>query len=364
MSDPAPERPRAASIVSLRGFLVAGLAFAGSVHLLLAVPRASGWRQEAEAFAATGAVQLAAAVAVLLAARRPQLVAALVAAVAPLAAWAYTRTAGYPLGPFDGRTLEVHGLELLVAVAELGAATLALAGLLTGGRLLGPDGPRLATIGPSLIALSLLPGLVAAEAVDTYVIETTGATHTHTHGTTTTPAAATSTLTLAERSRLGDELGRARTVAMSLPTAADAVAAGLVVASSDAAGVGTERYDQRNAALPEFDVTRPLAWIYANGTDDAPVIGLLYDVVGTSAPQGFTGSDDAWHPHAAECVMQATSGQPFTIPQDDATTGASCEAVGGAVGVGEHWMLRVWVVPGWENPWGTFAHGHPAGGMG
>jgi hypothetical protein len=108
-----------------------------------------------------------------------------------------------------------------------------------------------------------------------------------------------------------------------------------------------------------FDLTVPRAWVYANDSDDAPAVGLLDDVVGSHPPLGFTGSDDEWHLHPGECLVDDGSGGTIAVPLDPVVTGDDCDLVDGERTARVHWMLRVWSVPGWDSPLGVFAHDHP-----
>lgn len=97
----------------------------------------------------------------------------------PLVIWLYTRTIGYPVGPWEGQTLEIQGLEVLVVIAELSAGLIACLGLTRYSRSLGGTGLRFETVAPLLLVLSGVPGLIGAEAVDTYLVDRTGAIHLH-----------------------------------------------------------------------------------------------------------------------------------------------------------------------------------------
>ena len=166
-------------LISLRGIAAAGLVFAGAVHLLLAVSRSPGWRAEAVGFAAVGIAQLLVAVWFMIADTRAAYMAVTGVAIVPLLAWAYTRAIGYPFGPWEGQTLEVHGLEVLVAIGEVVPAMIAIAALASGSRLIGAPGFRIDTLGPVLVVLAGIPGMVGIEAVDNYLVEPDGRTHTH-----------------------------------------------------------------------------------------------------------------------------------------------------------------------------------------
>jgi hypothetical protein len=59
-------------------------------------------------------------------------------------------------------------------------------------------------------------------------------------------------------------------------------------------------------------------------------------------------------------VLTNDDGTEFALTTDDALTGRDCEAIGATKQNRIGFMLRAWVVPGWENPYGVFAHDHPA----
>jgi hypothetical protein len=166
-------------IFSLRGLAVAASAFSGVVHLLLAVSRALGWRTEAMGLAAVGLLQLVVAVWFMLVANRRSAAALAAVAFGPLVIWLYTRTVGYPIGPWEGLNLEVQGLEVLVAIAEIVAGLIAVVGLTSRHELVGRTGLRFEIIAPLLVVLSGIPGLIGIEAVDTYLVDRSGQIHLH-----------------------------------------------------------------------------------------------------------------------------------------------------------------------------------------
>jgi hypothetical protein len=166
-------------LISFRGLAAAGIVFAGAVHLLLAVLRAGGWRAEAVGFAAVGIIQLVVCVWWILSSERVVSLALLAAALVPATTWLVTRTVGYPFGPWQGLTLEIHGLELLVVAGEVVAGLIAVITLTPLSSIVPGPGLRLDTVAPVLFVLAGVPGMVGIEAVDTYLVEPTGQTHTH-----------------------------------------------------------------------------------------------------------------------------------------------------------------------------------------
>jgi hypothetical protein len=320
---------------------------------MIGAQRSTLWALEAAALVAWGALLLGVAAGLLTSASvRWWWSVSLVATAGP-AIWLITRTVGYPFGPIVG-TPEVTGLELVLLAAQLVAAGLAGAVALADGRLAGRVGVRFENLSPVLIAAAALPGIAASSWLEGYAADPAlGAVHVH-----DTVSSSSAPLTLAERRTLGDELDTARQVALSLPTLADARAAGLVVSGAPAVGVGVQAFDP-SADAADFDLARPRAWIYANDADGAPVVGLLYDVVGSHPPSGFAGGDDEWHLHPGECLVEDGSGGTLAVPLDPVVTGGDCDLVDGELTGRVHWMLRVWSVPGWDSPLGVFAHDHP-----
>lgn len=358
---PAPRGEPAARLVSGRGVLAGLLVFTGSMHLLVAAGRGVGWKLEGFALAVAGIVSLVLGLAVVVTDRRWAMWAALLVSTLGAATLSFTRTVGYPFGPYDATAPSPSGLELVLVATQLVAGTIAAAGLFTSGKVLGPRGWHIANLAPLAVAVAAVPGLAAGS----WVQDAAGGliTGDHTHDT-TVAGVPLSTLTADERAVLGGELVEVRDLALSLPTLADALEAGW-----SRVGVGTA-LDGLLAVPPQasgrpgtFAIDRPLGLVYASDSPGAAVVGVEYALWPDDgeAPEGFTGGDDIWHPHAGTCTVVAGGGRPeLHLPLDAAVTGVDCELVGGELDPETAWMLRVWAVPGWENPAGIFAHQHPA----
>lgn len=349
-------------LVSLRSVLAALAGGVGAVHLLVAGQRHATWAAEAAVLTALGVIQIALGVAGLVApppstSRTSAGVwwSAIVVSVGAVLAWAWTRTAGYPVGPLEGEVPGVHVLEVCLVAAEIVTIALVAAVLLTDSRLLGPTGLRFENLTAVLVVAAGLPGIAASSWLDD--VGTGGSASTHVHM--VVGSGASDTMTSADRQALGTEIATARAAALRWPTLADARAAGLLVSGDPTTGVGVQAFDPASSIAPDaFDPAAPRAWIYASDDDDAPVIGVLYDAVGADAPEGFTGDTDGWHLHAGECVVPSPVGD-LAVPWDPVITGDDCGRVDGTRNDSLHWMLRAWVVDGWENPVSTFAHEMP-----
>ena len=109
-----------------------------------------------------------------------------------------------------------------------------------------------------------------------------------------------------------------------------------------------------NSRIEKFDAAAPQGLLYASSVDSAPIVGVQYNVwTGDgSTPSGFIGQDMLWHMHTGTCEIT----ESFAIPYDESVTGKACSTVDGTLTNTVSWMLRAWVVPGWENPQGTLTH--------
>jgi hypothetical protein len=161
---------------------------------------------------------------------------------------------------------------------------------------------------------------------------------------------------------LTSQLFAAEQAAMRYPTVASAKAAGMILAGGMAPGVGAH-YQEINATAfkgvnPDGSINAayPASWIYASTADNAPVVGIMYESFGNTAPAGFIGPNDHWHRHSNVCV-QFSGGKiavPFAADQD--VSPQECADVHGQFMKKTVWMVHAWVVPGWESPQGVFSH--------
>lgn len=349
-------------VFSLRGLIVGLVAASAALHLLIAPGRAHGWALEGAGLAAVGVVQMAVAVVMVFTARRSVSIAAIVMLALPIVALVITRTAGYPFGAYDGYTPDVSSYDGVAIALALAALSLIGGSLLAGPHLLGSAAPRFDTLAPLAVILAAVPGLAVSGWVDnaSYV---EGKAHTHGAAATSNGVgAAAQQLTLEQRNELATQVNAAREFALSVPTLADALAAGWVKARGPAVGGGQmvvdPTVDHRSLA---FDPARPLGVLYASADDDAPVVGVQYGAWSEtmSPPPAFVGQDFMWHLHTGTCVIDGPNGE-FALPIDEPLTGVGCAGVNGERIDTVSFMMRAWIVPGWENPFGTFAHDHPA----
>jgi hypothetical protein len=170
----------------------------------------------------------------------------------------------------------------------------------------------------------------------------------------------------ADRQLLSHQMIVARETALQYPTLADAEHAGFRRAGPFSPGLGTHLiaygnygYGAGTGGMSDDQIRHPLAWIYDGTKPDSPVAGLFYTAL-VENPAGFAGPNDVWHKHSNICTVQAKGGGIDTpLGADRDATKAECDAVGGSLLEATGPLLHVWVVPGYEDSQGVFAHLSP-----
>jgi hypothetical protein len=174
-------------------------------------------------------------------------------------------------------------------------------------------------------------------------------------------------MTVADRQELARELDIARQTALQYPTLADAERAHLSRAGPFSPGLGTHMlapnnfgYGAGTGRMTDDQIRHPIAWIYDGTKPDSPVAGLFYSAL-VPNPEGFIGPNDVWHQHHNICITYAPGGGIDTpLGADHDATVAQCRAVRGQLIPATGPLLHVWVVPGYEDSQGVFAHLNPA----
>mgnify|MGYP000306484211 CR=1 FL=1 len=352
--------PTSTASVSLRGILAALVSAVGLLLLIVAPGRSADWFAEGLGLAMLGVVLLAAGLALIVSTQRTLLYAVAILTTV-VAAWlVITRTAGYPFGPWSSVTPQMGPYEVLVLVLSIISLTLAIATLVVGTEHLGTPGIRFDTLAPFAIVLVALPGLAVSKWADN-AAHILGSGHTHSHTMSSSSDmpgmdhSMMSMMTIEERLQFGEQLVIAREAALKFPTLADARAAGWILVGGYVSGAGQMVMDPTgNSQDQVFDPAVPQGLLYSSSIDSATIVGLQYDVwTGDgSTPSGFIGQDMLWHMHTGTCEIT----ESFAIPYDESVTGKACSNVNGTLTNTVSWMLRAWVVPGWENPQGTLTH--------
>lgn len=155
---------------------------------------------------------------------------------------------------------------------------------------------------------------------------------------------------------LADELALARTVALALPTAQDAMDAGYFQVTRYGPGIGAH-YMHFGYLDGVFEIGKPEMLLYDGNGPEASIVGLSYMIQASpdaEPTQGFTGSNDTSHRHVGLCIAGTM------VVGDSTTTPEECAALGGVKSEGgAGWMNHVWVIPGCESPWGVFSAANP-----
>lgn len=160
-----------------------------------------------------------------------------------------------------------------------------------------------------------------------------------------------------ERRLLAEQLLQARAVALSLPTYADALAAGYEPTTPYAPGTGSHLGKDADTQPPgaSLDISKPQSFLYAGTEPTSPVVGLMYvQLGGDSPPDGFSGPLDTWvNPVVGQCLTPGEMDPMF--PTGGEIPKEKCDAAGGNYVDITAYIQHVWVVPGWEAPGGVFA---------
>lgn len=342
-----------------RGVLAAAAAALSALHLLVADSRAADWRLEGAALMGIGVITGVLSVAVLVSAARWPVAGLGAVAVLPVVGIMWTRLGGYPIGSFADYSPRLTVYDVVILCIALLVTSVAGAALIVGVGHLGPPGFRFDTVAPIIVVLAALPGFGLSSWTERATTITGAA---HTHGVVTVTGSSNSTglatadpLTSADRVRLGAQMESARSTALLYPTLADAERAGWIPIGDFVPGAGQMLVDP--TPIDAFDPAMPSALLFASSAADAPVVGVQYDVWGDDAPDGFVGQGPLWHLHAGTCEIDDERGT-FTVVYEPAVTGTACGDIDARLTTTVSWMIRAWVIPGWDNPGGPFAHDH------
>lgn len=182
----------------------------------------------------------------------------------------------------------------------------------------------------------------------------------------TTPPPMESVLDPSVRAAMGAELQIAREAALRYPTVRDAKAAGMIGGTGSVPGTGAHfQFPGAGSTLSvradgSFDPSEPGSWMYDGTSDDAPVVGVMYNALTPETPSGFAGDRDVWHQHESVCTKIEDGALVLPLDGDTDSTKADCDLVGGVFSERSSWMLHAWVVSGWDSPEGVFSHSNPA----
>jgi hypothetical protein len=173
------------------------------------------------------------------------------------------------------------------------------------------------------------------------------------------------TVTPEQHDALGPQLERARAAALRIGTVAEAERLGYVKNYQRISGRGFEYIKWTN--FKEYlDLDNPTLLAFPDDQPDSRIASVAYQVRGTreagpptDLPLGIIG----WHYHKDLCEVNRTvigsiEYDPEGNPWPDMKK--RCDDMGAKpMPWLNHWMVDLWVVPGWENPWGLISSKHP-----
>lgn len=344
-------------LTTVRGMIASLTVAGGLLHVAVAPGRSADWRAEGIALAVAGVIMVAVGVAVAFHRSRIMLIATSIISGLVAATLVGSRTVGYPFGPWTSSTPSMGPYEVTVLVFAIIALALSLGALMSDSDHIGDAGWRFENIAPMAVVLVALPGFVTTQWADD-AAHVQGSAHSHVHNMPTASSSA-SDLSPDQRVRLGEELTIAAKAIEGFATLGDAKAAGWVYAGGYVPGAGQMMIDPTmNSRNSPFAPDRPSGLLFQSSLDDARLVGVQYNAWTSdgSTPTGFTGQSNMWHLHDGTCVANDSV---WALPHDVAVTGAECSLIDAKYDDTSSWMLRVWLVRGWENPNGMFAHDHP-----
>ena len=160
-----------------------------------------------------------------------------------------------------------------------------------------------------------------------------------------------------ECAALADELARAKEVAATYPTIAEAEAAGYRKVTTYYPGIAAH-YMNYGYVDGDFELEKPEMLLYDGDGPTAGIVGLSYYIMkdGDDEPtEGFTGDNDHYHRHVGLCFRDGVVAGGSSTSEED------CGAIGGRKSDGTAgWMSHVWIAPGCESDWGVFSGANPA----
>lgn len=356
---PPPSAP--STSFSLRGLLAALVVMTGALHLFVAPGRTADWFAEGLVLAIVGVLLVAVGLALVVSDHRVFMY-VVIAITTVVTSWLIiTRVSGYPFGPWSSVTPQMGAYEIFVLVLSVISFTLAVASLLVGTHHLGATGLRFDTLAPLAIVIVALPGIAVSKWTDNGA-HILGSNHTHSHTVSSNSPMPgmdhSKMMTADERLQFGQQLVEAREAALHFPTLADARTAGWILVGGYVSGAGQMLMNPSLSSQDQtFDATSPQGLLYASSIDTAPIVGVQFNAWTSdgSAPSGLIGQDMLWHMHTGTCEVNAS----FVVVYDESVTGKACSGIDGKLTNTVSWMVRAWVVPGWENSQGTLAHDNP-----
>jgi hypothetical protein len=172
-------------------------------------------------------------------------------------------------------------------------------------------------------------------------------------------------LTTERRALLGSQLEQARAAALAIGTVAEAERQGFVRNFQRIDGRGWD-YINWSRFRDELDLSSPSMVVLADDEPDSRVVSVAYNItrsVDEGPPTDMPLESIGWHYHASLCqgldtMVGSIEYDAEGVPNQDQIE--RCYELGTQLRNDlSNWMVDLWVIPGWENPWGLISSRHP-----
>jgi hypothetical protein len=167
------------------------------------------------------------------------------------------------------------------------------------------------------------------------------------------------------RALLADQLVQVRNAGLAIGTVAEAERLGYVKNYQRINGRGFEYVKWSNFS-PTLDLDKPTVLAFEGDQPASRIISVAYNVFGKvqeGPPDDLPLEVIPWHYHSNLCEKDGTI---VGSVEYDANGKAYPEQVEWCLSQQatfrpdlNHWMTDLWVIPGWENPWGLVSSKHP-----
>ena len=355
-------------------------ASAGVIHAALTPSHMGEWALEGAGFAVAAWLQLGVAAALVRRRSVAALQVAIVSNLAFIALWLMSRTRGFPFGPHAGHAESFSFVDEVTVTAEAALVIGAFAAIVRPCRGVANGWQR-----------AVVP-VIAVVAATAALLSPSARNHAHDahgdhHGQSAVDAklfpngddkgfallhngqhahAEPYKLDPASQMALDAQLAITRQVAKLYPTVAAAEGAGYHRTGPYIPGLGVHyiRFTagtgiDTDGVLDENDLLHPLSLQFSGVSPNSELAGFMYYSVNPTEPVGFVGRNDVWHYHKNLCLALAPDHVDAPFGLDNEATNAQCEAAGGQLLKQTSWMLHVWSVPGYGNPYGVFGENSP-----
>ncbi len=167
------------------------------------------------------------------------------------------------------------------------------------------------------------------------------------------------------RAVLAEQLVAVRNAGLAIGTVAEAERQGYVKNFQRIDGRGFEYIKWSNFG-PTLDLSKPTVIAFEGDQPDDRIISVAYNVFGTvqaGPPDDLPLEVIPWHYHSNLCekdgnIVGSIEYDANGVPYPEQVEWCLSQQATFRPDL-NHWMTDLWVIPGWENPWGLVSSKHP-----